>query len=49
MTKQIVERHGGAIWVDSKERSGTTFFFSLPVANVQAAAEKEPLPVSSRV
>jgi PAS domain S-box-containing protein len=32
ITKQIIERHGGAIWVDSKEGQGTTFFFSLPVA-----------------
>ena len=38
ITKQIVERHGGAIWVDSKEGSGTTFYFSLPVANVSAPA-----------
>ena len=42
ITKQIVERHGGTIWVDSKEKSGTTFYFSLPVVNVAATEEKEP-------
>jgi PAS domain S-box-containing protein len=30
ITKQIIERHGGMIWVDSKEGAGTTFYFSLP-------------------
>jgi signal transduction histidine kinase len=34
ITKQIVERHGGSIWVESAEGQGTTFHFSLPVANV---------------
>ncbi|MCU1230257.1 MAG: putative multi-sensor signal transduction histidine kinase [Acidobacteria bacterium] len=38
ITKQIVERHAGSIWVDSKEGSGTTFFFSLPVVPVPATA-----------
>jgi signal transduction histidine kinase/CHASE3 domain sensor protein len=42
ITKQIVERHGGSIWVDSKERSGTSFFFSLPAVNVATDEEKEP-------
>ncbi len=40
ITKQIVERHGGTIWVDSKEGLGTTFYFSLPAA--QSAAGTTP-------
>ncbi len=32
ITKQVVERHGGTISVESREGQGTTFSFSLPVA-----------------
>ncbi|HEY6899027.1 MAG TPA: HAMP domain-containing sensor histidine kinase, partial [Puia sp.] len=28
--KQIVEAHGGAIWFESQEKSGTTFYVQLP-------------------
>jgi len=38
ITRQIVERHGGTIWVESKEGSGTTFSFSLPVTPVEQPA-----------
>ncbi|HEX7191812.1 MAG TPA: ATP-binding protein [Thermoanaerobaculia bacterium] len=41
ITKQIIERHGGSIWVESKEGSGTTFFFSLPTEHVTDAEPVE--------
>ena len=37
ITKQISERHGGTIWVDSREGQGTTFYFALPAEEKTAA------------
>jgi PAS domain S-box-containing protein len=42
ITKQIIERHGGSIWVDSKEGQGTSFYFSLPAAEEPAGTLQAP-------
>lgn len=32
LCQEFVEKNGGHIWAESKEKQGTTFFFSLPLA-----------------
>lgn len=38
IVRRMVVRHSGKIWVESREGEGTTFFVSLPIHTMEAAA-----------
>ncbi|MBV8071077.1 MAG: CHASE3 domain-containing protein [Acidobacteriaceae bacterium] len=43
--RRIIEHHGGHLWAESHVGEGSTFFFSLPSANISEERDSKPIEV----
>lgn len=48
IASEIIQRHGGTIWVESSTGQGSTFSFALPVVAVQTAPQQHSVAPTER-